>query len=104
MADVYFMCSCKKNIAVDEIGVGSTVHCPDCGQALQVPEPEIGWVHVACGTELTAPMSMAGQLVQCLNCKGNTLVPVKNTETSQRRRIAAPRLARWGQPPPAKVF
>ena len=102
MADIYFMCSCQKHLAVDEAGAGQTVACPDCGKPVEVPKPEIGWFHLACGNEMSAPKSMAGRIVQCVKCKANALVPMKTAEPSTRKPVAAPRLATWGPPSPDK--
>jgi len=73
---IYFKCSCGKVLAVDETGVGRTVKCPDCGQSLVVPSPEIRWNCQTCDHEMAAPGEIEGQKVQCAECLNYVTVPV----------------------------
>ncbi len=69
MPDIYFQCGCGKSVAVAETGVGQTFDCPDCGQPLTVPAPDIRADCPHCGTAILAPGSLAGKNIQCANCR-----------------------------------
>lgn len=76
MAGVYFKCNCAKSLAVDASDAGAQVQCPDCGQFLLVPSPELYWT-CACGEEMSAPKDLAGVLVRCAACEEEHTVPVR---------------------------
>lgn len=74
MANIYFKCSCGKNLAVDEVGAGRTVKCTDCGKPITVPQPEIE-CDCDCGKTMLAPKNMAGEMVQCVECNAFVEIP-----------------------------
>ncbi len=74
MSDIYFKCSCGKNIAVEASGVGRRGHCPDCGAGLVIPDASIEWHCPRCGVAMQAPAEMAGEWVQCLACSSKIQV------------------------------
>ena len=76
MASVYFKCNCAKSLAVDASDAGRQVQCPDCGNTLIVPSPELYWT-CACGEEMAAPKNLAGVSVQCAACEAEHTVPVR---------------------------
>jgi len=76
MASVYFKCNCAKSLAVDVSEAGRQVQCPDCGQSLLVPLPELYWT-CACGEEMSAPKNLAGIAVRCAACGAEHTVPVR---------------------------
>ena len=40
MTDILFQCpKCDKSLAVDERGAGRWINCPDCGNAITIPQP-----------------------------------------------------------------
>ena len=71
---LYFKCACGKHIAIDEAGFDRTVKCPDCGQPIQVPRPEMEW-DCSCGLPIILPANMAGETIRCVGCKKSYKVP-----------------------------
>lgn len=75
MADIYFKCVCGKSLAVDENGVGQTVLCVDCGQPVEVLEPEIEFACESCQTVLLALITDGGDRIKCTTCGQCMIVP-----------------------------
>jgi len=96
MASIYFKCACGKALAVDEAGAGRTITCPDCGERIQVPLPNVHW-NCPCGAVMLAPNSLSGQTVQCYECKAVSQVPA--SDKSKTTRI----LIRPGQSGPGRT-
>lgn len=76
MAFVYFKCNCDKSLAVNASDAGGQVQCPDCGNPLLVPLPELYWT-CACGEKMSAPKNLAGVAVRCAACEAEHTVPVR---------------------------
>ncbi len=80
MPDIYFKCSCRKSLAVRDASVGKVFNCPDCGNPVEVPAPEMEIHCACCDNAMLLPRSMAGEEVQCTDCKYNMVVPEPSPE------------------------
>ncbi len=88
MSDIYFKCLCGKSLAVEEVGIGASVVCVDCGRPVEVPEPEIEFECEECGTELLAPLSIVGERIKCTLCGYRMTAPAgTNSGSWADRRI-----------------
>jgi predicted RNA-binding Zn-ribbon protein involved in translation (DUF1610 family) len=60
---IYFICFCGKHLAVNEVGSGQEINCPDCGKTLIIPRADTEWV-CSCGTPIliSANLSVFGEL------------------------------------------
>lgn len=75
MAYIYFKCSCKKSLAVDERGVGRTIKCVDCGGPVMVPDWEYEFACPKCDTTFGAASHIADDRAQCVVCGNEFVVP-----------------------------
>lgn len=80
MATIYFKCKCAKNLAVDAAGVGRIVKCPDCGVAIQIPQPTLHMTCAKCGGGMNAPENLAGCEVECADCGTRNTIPKAGAE------------------------
>src|ERR1035437_1173531 len=92
MANIYFKCLCEKVLALDEVGTGKTVKCPDCGQPIQIPNPELK-LQCVCGKAMLAPKSMAGEKVQCVECNEYVEIPATPKTKLWAKRQFPPRIS-----------
>ncbi len=90
MPDIYFQCSCGKNLAVEASRMGRTVHCPDCDAGLVVPDASIQCNCPRCGITMQAPAEMAGKWVQCLGCSSKIQVAEPLPEPEGELELGAP--------------
>ncbi|MBI3987346.1 MAG: hypothetical protein HY343_10515 [Lentisphaerae bacterium] len=101
MATLYFNCECAKSLAIDDAGVGRTFHCPDCGEVVEVPSPEVWWSCGSCGSAMSAPRSMIRQPVICVDCQAEEVVPAAPQPLQTKPRKAVGILLRPPVAPPA---
>lgn len=102
MPDLILKCSgCSAFVAIDDVATGATVACTQCGGALAVPAPGLGFRCPSCNWDMAAPPDLAGERFCCPNCEQDVLIP----RTTRQRVGDAPverprlRLARRDQAP-----
>jgi DNA-directed RNA polymerase subunit RPC12/RpoP len=80
MSDILFTCpKCSKNLAMDDIGAGKTIKCPDCQALIIAPNPTIFFSCASCACDLSAPAELNGQVRDCPNCRKEVLVTAKKS-------------------------
>jgi len=86
MADVVFTCSgCSHYLVADSAKVGQVIECPDCGQSVLAPNPEIFFNCPRCMSIFCATSALAGLTVECAKCRTPLMVPTQKSNLRLRK-------------------
>lgn len=101
MTSILFTCpSCANPLAVDEDLAAQSADCPACGQAIEVPRPDIRYRCLYCRVPLSSPSSLVGAMANCPSCERVIEVPERSAPALAHRHQAGPPSAVGSGPEP----